>query len=68
MTSSPFENPEAAYCVLVNDEGQYSIWPAEIAVPSGWYTACGDGTRNACLAYVARNWKDERRAEDGRAR
>ncbi|MEU6919494.1 MbtH family NRPS accessory protein, partial [Streptomyces sp. NPDC002285] len=26
--ANPFENDEASYFVLVNDEGQHSLWPA----------------------------------------
>ncbi|MFE1841847.1 MbtH family NRPS accessory protein, partial [Streptomyces sviceus] len=25
--ANPFENDEASYFVLVNDEGQHSLWP-----------------------------------------
>lgn len=28
MSSNPFEDPEGTYLVLVNDEGQYSLWPS----------------------------------------
>ena len=34
--TNPFEDVEALYLVLVNDEGQHSLWPAGIAVPDGW--------------------------------
>jgi MbtH protein len=34
--TNPFEDADAQYLVLVNDEGQHSLWPADIAVPDGW--------------------------------
>ena len=37
--TNPFEDADALYLVLVNDEGQYSLWPAGTAVPAGWVTA-----------------------------
>ena len=30
---NPFEDPDANYLVLVNDEGQHSLWPVFAAVP-----------------------------------
>ena len=32
MSTNPFEDPDATYLVLVNHEGQYSLWPTEGAV------------------------------------
>lgn len=34
--ANPFENADGTYLVLVNEEGQYSLWPGFIDVPSGW--------------------------------
>ncbi|MFI1973243.1 MbtH family protein [Streptomyces cinnamoneus] len=56
--SNPFEDPEACYVVLVNDENQHSLWPARIAGPEGWTVAHDEDTREACLAFVDRNWTD----------
>jgi len=58
--SNPFEDADARYLVLVNDEGQYSLWPAGIAVPAGWSTACGADSRANCLAYIEAQWTDMR--------
>ncbi|MEU6918979.1 MbtH family protein [Streptomyces olindensis] len=58
--ANPFENDEASYFVLVNDEGQHSLWPAFAEIPAGWRTAHGEDTRAACLAYVEENWTDMR--------
>ncbi|MFF2510440.1 MbtH family protein [Streptomyces sp. NPDC058086] len=58
--SNPFEDPEAQYLVLVNHEGQHSLWPLFAAVPTGWSTAHGPASRQECLDYVTTNWTDLR--------
>lgn len=58
--TNPFEDNSAAFLVLVNDEGQHSLWPAFAAVPAGWHVAFGEGSREACLDYIQRNWTDMR--------
>ncbi len=37
--TNPFEDENGSYHVLVNDEGQHSLWPSFIAVPNGWTIA-----------------------------
>ncbi|WTF59890.1 MbtH family protein [Streptomyces anulatus] len=58
--ANPFEDEDGAYLVLVNDEGQHSLWPAFAEVPAGWAVAHQEDTRQACLDYVERNWTDLR--------
>ncbi|MEQ0565850.1 MbtH family protein [Amycolatopsis sp. NEAU-NG30] len=58
--SNPFEDADAQYLVLVNDEGQHSLWPADIAVPAGWTTAHDADSRANCLEYVEAQWTDMR--------
>lgn len=58
--SNPFENPEGIYLVLVNDEGQHSLWPEFVQVPEGWRVAHPSDTREACLDYIEKNWTDMR--------
>lgn len=60
--SNPFENPDGTYLVLVNDEGQHSLWPEFIDVPAGWAVAKTADTRDACLAHIEENWTDMRPA------
>lgn len=48
------------YHVVVNDEEQYSIWPAEREVPLGWRQAGVTGTKQACLAHIEEVWTDMR--------
>jgi MbtH protein len=58
--TNPFEDPEGTYHVLVNDEGQHSLWPSFVDVPAGWTIACEASSRSACLDYVDANWTDMR--------
>ncbi|WP_034092343.1 MbtH family protein [Streptacidiphilus albus] len=58
--ANPFEDPDARYVALVNDEGQYSLWPAAIAVPAGWTVAVEESTRAECLAFIEEAWTDMR--------
>ncbi|GHG16145.1 MULTISPECIES: MbtH family protein [Streptomyces] len=62
MSSNPFEDPEGTYLVLVNDEGQYSLWPAFVEVPEGWSTALAATTRDAALEHINTHWTDMRPA------
>jgi MbtH protein len=57
---NPFDDPEGTYLVLMNDEGQHSLWPSFVQVPAGWTVAHGEDTRQASLSYVSANWTDMR--------
>lgn len=46
--------------VVVNDEQQYSIWPARKELPAGWRDVGFAGTRALALAYIAEAWTDLR--------
>ncbi|MFF2952818.1 MbtH family protein [Kitasatospora sp. NPDC057965] len=58
--ANPFEDENAEYLVLRNDEGQYSLWPAFAQPPQGWGTVMGPGSRAGCLDHIDRNWTDMR--------
>ena len=58
--TNPFDDPEAPYRVLINDERQYSLWPAFADVPAGWTVAREPGSRADALAFVEQNWTDMR--------
>ncbi|MEU9059713.1 MbtH family protein [Streptomyces sp. NPDC048430] len=58
--TNPFEDENGTYLVLVNDEGQHSLWPAFAEVPGGWTVVHQEDTRQACLDYVEQNWTDLR--------
>jgi uncharacterized protein YbdZ (MbtH family) len=60
MQSNPFDDDNATFLVLVNDEEQRSLWPTLADVPAGWRVVYGDADRAACLDYVEQNWTDIR--------
>ncbi|MFJ9343622.1 MbtH family protein [Streptomyces sp. NPDC101733] len=60
MSSNPFDDANARFYVLVNDEQQYSLWPAFAEAPAGWRVAFGEESRDKCLSYVEEHWTDLR--------
>jgi MbtH protein len=60
MSINPFENPDGTYLVLVNAEGQHSLWPSFAEVPAGWTVVQPETDRQSALDYVEANWTDMR--------
>ncbi|GAA3971649.1 MbtH family protein [Thermobifida alba] len=58
--SNPFDDENGVFLVLVNEEGQHSLWPAFAAVPDGWEVVLSESSRAEALEYVERNWTDLR--------
>lgn len=58
--TNPFEDESAEYVVLVNSEGQYSLWPRFSEIPAGWTTVGPCGNRKDCLDWIATKWTDMR--------
>ncbi len=58
--TNPFEDPDANYFVLINDEGQHSLWPIFADVPEGWQVIFGEAGRQECLDFIEENWTDMR--------
>jgi MbtH protein len=58
--ANPFESDDRVYIVLVNEERQYSLWPADHNVPAGWSATGTKGSRKECLDWVDQNWVDMR--------
>lgn len=48
------------FTTVINDEEQYSIWPAHLPLPAGWRTVGEGGTKEACLDYIEQVWTDMR--------
>jgi MbtH protein len=61
------EQNDIVYAVVMNDEEQYSIWPADREVPNGWRTSGVSGTKSECLDYIEKVWTDMRPASLRRA-
>lgn len=59
---NPFDDENGRFRVLVNDEGQHSLWPVFADVPAGWDVRLDDAPRDECLAYVEEHWTDMRPA------
>lgn len=55
-----FDDAEATFLVLLNAEGQHSIWPEFVDVPDGWKAVWGPASRTGCVEYVDVNWTDMR--------
>ena len=58
------------YAVVLDDEGQYSIWPDDRELPPGWRREGTSGSESVCQAYLdqlkaetraaaLRHWMDE---------
>ncbi|WP_106400978.1 MbtH family protein [Actinocorallia populi] len=58
--SNPFDDAEGVFLVLVNAEGQHSLWPSFAEAPSGWTAVHGPAPRAECVAHVEANWTDLR--------
>ena len=60
------------YIVVVTQEEQYSIRPANRSLPPGWREVGPRGSKKACLEYIGEVWTDMRplslrKAMDGEA-
>lgn len=51
---------DETFVVVVNDEDQYSIWPAGRTLPAGWAGVGRSGSREECLAHIEDTWRDMR--------
>lgn len=54
------EDDLQTYRVVVNHEDQYSIWPADRDLPTGWRDAGEVGSKQECLAHIDKVWVDIR--------
>jgi MbtH protein len=57
---TPFDDPDGRYLVLINDEGQHSLWPGFADVPAGWRAVRPADTYAASLDHVTAHWTDMR--------
>lgn len=48
------------YLVVVNQEEQYSIWPADREMPAGWRAVGVSGVKKDCLSHIDEVWTDMR--------
>jgi MbtH protein len=55
-----FDDTQRDFHVVVNDEEQYSIWPADRDIPAGWRPAGHVGSKVDCIGHVDGVWTDMR--------
>ena len=60
IMTNPFDDENGTFTVLTNDEGQYSLWPTFVGVPTGWNSVHEPATRQVCLDYINQTWTDMR--------
>jgi len=58
--TNPFDDENAQFLAVVNDEGQHALWPTFAEVPNGWRTVHGPASRQECLDHVTETWVDMR--------
>ena len=58
--TNPFDDEDGEFFALINDEGQYSLWPTFKDIPAGWTPVGPRGKRQECLDYIEANWTDMR--------
>jgi uncharacterized protein YbdZ (MbtH family)/acyl carrier protein len=52
LVTSPFDDQDALYQVLENQDGAHSVWPSWLPPPRGWAVAQEEDLREASLAFV----------------
>ena len=57
---NPFEDESRDFYAVVNDEGQYALWPAGFDIPAGWSSEHGPASRPECLQHIELVWTDLR--------
>jgi MbtH protein len=58
--SNSLDDPNGRFFVVVNAEGQYSLWPEFAQVPAGWTVSHGAADRASCIEFINANWTDMR--------
>ncbi len=56
--TNPFDNPQGQFYILQNQQQQFSLWPAQCALPEGWQVICEPQGQNDCNAWLAANWQN----------
>ncbi len=47
-----YDDDDVIFKVVVNQEQQYSVWPADREIPSGWSEAGPSGSKQECLDQI----------------
>ncbi|HFZ8993782.1 TPA: MbtH family protein [Citrobacter freundii] len=54
--SNPFDNPQGEFYILQNAQCQFSLWPRQCALPTGWQVVCEPQSPADCQQWLQRNW------------
>ncbi|WP_027818884.1 MbtH family protein [Paraburkholderia bannensis] len=57
-----WDDENAEFEVVINQEEQYSIWPSYKQIPAGWQAVGKKGLKADVLAYIEEHWTDMRPA------
>ena len=60
MSNQAAQDDNITYCVVINEEEQYSIWFANREIPPGWKVCPISGSKSECLSYIKEVWTDMR--------
>ncbi|MEW1863567.1 MbtH family protein [Streptomyces sp. NPDC088194] len=60
MSGNPFDDEQARFRVVANEDGQHALWPEFAEVPAGWRCVSGPDARARCLDYIETHWTDLR--------
>ncbi len=55
-----FDDENTVFKVVLNHEGQYSIWPKNRDLPLGWKEDGTEGIKQVCLEHIEKVWTDMR--------
>ncbi|WP_342321677.1 MbtH family NRPS accessory protein [Kosakonia sp. BYX6] len=55
--TNPFDNPQGRFYILQNMQQQFSLWPAQCALPAGWNVLCEPQLQVDCNAWLAAHWQ-----------
>lgn len=55
-----FDDENTIFKVVLNHEEQYSIWPKNMDLPTGWKEDGTEGVKQVCLQHIEKVWTDMR--------
>ncbi|WP_312949810.1 MbtH family NRPS accessory protein [Superficieibacter sp.] len=54
--SNPFDDQKGQFYILQNAQQQFSLWPAQCALPEGWEIVCQPQSPEICNDWLATRW------------
>ena len=55
--SNPFDDPQGAFYILRNAQGQFSLWPQQCLLPAGWDIVCQPQSQASCQQWLEAHWR-----------